>query len=468
MNSKSIALSILCIVLLFPGMAQAGLFERITGGTVTWRQTPPVPKQDKAEPDQEVAPSSDQTDESLSQEEIPAEESEAGTAAPATDFWRTAPAKAKLIDERFEPILLIRSAFVYTFRDKHTDTDPATGDDVEVDSQKMDPSYFGHRNGFVLENVELGAQGRFNESGLYYKAKFELVPREKNGSPSEEYLKDAYFGWDLFKVFDVRAGRMKTPFSQANLKSTSETLFIYKPNLYALTPKRQLGFRLSAGDPWKVVRLTGGVFNSVKFAAEQMKKTKQLLYAGRVDLDVAQLLDETTAIRSGFSKSGTKDSWLWDFEFTIGGSYATTAEKYLTSVEYRWMGFDARLHLFIFTLEGEYVVNDYYFPNATATGGDDATQGWGWHADFVVHAWPGILDLAFRIDRMQGDDVTHGFARNPDIDDLAPQKKRWLTGGLKVYVMDRVRLDLNYIHREELEGYNYDNDMIVTMIQFDL
>jgi len=365
------------------------------------------------------------------------------------------PRQPKLLDERYDPILLVRTVFVSTAEDQHYETN-ADDKKVLVDSSKMDTSLYGHREGFVLENVEIGLKGRFNKYGLYYKAKFDLVPKEKNGNRSSDYLKDAYLGWDYYSVFDIRVGRMKLPFSQANMTSTSKRNLVYAPNLNTLIPKRQIGGLIAISDPWQIATLTGGIFNSAKQSIQQMSSLQQLMYVGRFDLDVGNILKVANAN-------------FMNFNFKLGANIAFTKQNYDPPTKHRWIGFDAKLSLYIFTVTGEYLIKDYYLEGVTP---DDllANRAYGWHADLTVHAWPGVIDFTARIEESDGDDAdeVHGFNPTFPMDEVVKQKKRWISFGTTVHFTKWSKMSLNYIIREELEGYNLENDVILGMIQIDI
>jgi hypothetical protein len=365
----------------------------------------------------------------------------------------TPPAKKMILDERYEPIVLLRTIYVSTFEDTIEEKD-SQGGVLELNSFDMDPSIYGHREGFVIENVELGMKGRFNDSGIYYQSKFELVPREKNGSISSDYLKDAYVGWSKYTVFSAQAGRMKIPFSQANLVSTADQALIYKPTLDVLSPKRQLGVQASVSDPWQIVRVSGGAFNSVQLAIQQLKKTDQLMYVGRGELNVDNIL-------------GTAGASFLDFELRLGSSIAHTKENFDPSTEHRWMGADGRFHLWRFTVEGEYLLKNFYTP-PDLEGKMELQHGKGWHADLTVMAWPKVIDVTGRIEQIDGDEVERGFSSTLSIDELSLQKKRWITGGLTFHITDQALLEFNYVHRQELEGFSFGNDVLLGMAQFDL
>jgi hypothetical protein len=359
--------------------------------------------------------------------------------------------KARTMDSRFDPIFKVQTIFVHTRKDAYTLTLPDESV-VNLDSTRMDPSRFGHRRGFVLEKVEFGFKGRFNRSGLYYRFMGDLVPKEKDGNRSDDYLRDAYVGWDRYRMIDVRVGRMKIPFSQANMK---DPLFIYNANLDALTPKRQLGAQLELSDPWKALRLRGAVVNSVKQAQEQIKEYEQLMYVGRVDLNFANVLG-IWGLRPG------------DLDINFGVNYARTEEHFDPRAEHRWFGADLRLHFALLTVEAEYVSIDYYTePNLD--GSQDAHRGYGYHVDVALHTWPGVVDLAFRWDRSDGSrELVQGFSSTLSTDELVAQGKEWFVYGLRWFVDNRTTLELNYVNRRQMEGYTFNSDVFLVMLQYQL
>lgn len=374
--------------------------------------------------------------------------------APARAAEPEAAGAPSLFDERARPIALVRTLYVTTFEDRIT-VSPSGGAAVEIDSARMDPCPFGHREGFVLENVEFGLKGRFASSNTYYQLKMELVPREKDGNRSSDWLKDAYAGWAPLPWLDLRAGRMKVPYSQANLVGTEDQVLVNKPTLDLLSQKRQLGFQAGFSDPWRVASLRGGVFNSVSQAFEQMRSGDQLLYVARLDLRVQNLL---AALGAGVD----------DLEVNLGANVAWTTRNYDPPSEHRWVGADLRLHWWRFTLEGEVLALDYYLEPDPVTGAEEAERGWGWHADLDVALWPAGLSLAARVEQMDGDSLVRGQSSTLSIDELSRQKRLWVTAGLRYALTRNVRVDVNYVHRREQEGYSFDNDVLLGMVQFAL
>ncbi len=361
--------------------------------------------------------------------------------------------KTSFLDGLIQPVLSVRTLATWTHVDRATIT-TADGKTLTVSSDKMDPSQFGHRTGFILDSAEIGLKGRHQMSGVYYQLKAELIPREKDGNRSSDYLKDAYVGWNLFPWMDLRVGRMKVPISQANMKSSDKSLLIQSPTLDTLITKRQIGAYVTVGDPWQVFTLTGGVFNSSGLAVEQIRRSTQLQYAARAELRLHRLLN------------AVKVKAL-DFEATLGGSFSWVKENFDPPTEHRWMGADLHLHAWLFTIEGEFVVKDFYTESPGAAG-RKADRGWGWHADLQIQAWPGLLDLACRIESMDGDSVIRGAGATQSIDELAKQKKMWVTAGISLKVTNEARVDVNYVHRIEKEGISFNNDMAVVLFQYAL
>ncbi len=369
----------------------------------------------------------------------------------AESLPRPAPALSlSFFDGLLQPILLVRTIYSTTLEDE-TSVETSDGRTIPVRSRSADPSLYGHREGFLLDSAEFGLKGRHRNSGLYWAIKAELIPREKDGNRSSDYLKDALMGWNLYPWMDIRVGRMKVPISQANMKPTEQGLLVFQPTLDLLVPKRQLGAQVTVGDPWQVLAVTGGIFNSTGLAVEQIRRSDQIAYTARAEVRLHRLLK---ALKSN----------PLDMEFTLGGSFAWVKEAFDPPTEHRWLGADMRFHLWLFTVEGECMFKDFY----TSPPGDSsrrADRGWGWHLDLQVAVWPGILDLTGRVEAGDGDRAVRGSGTSLSIDETSKQKRLWVTGGVSLHLAEQVRLDLNWIHRREEEGLSFDNDMFVALLQ---
>ncbi len=357
----------------------------------------------------------------------------------------------KIFDSRFEPIMLVRTSFSYTYEEKY-EVKLEDGRTLTLNSANMDASQYGHKFGPALESVEIGMKGRYQSSGFYYLIKQELTPREKDGNRSSDYLKDAYVGWNKFTIGDISAGRMKVPFSQANMKSTEKGNLIYTPLLDVLTPKRQVGYKLSLSDPYKVLKFTYGLYTSISFASELIKKSDQMMYTYRFDISGNNLLKLFNIIYR-------------DLHLNIGLNAATTKMSYSTQTENLYLGADLNFHLYIFSIEAEYLIKNFYQP-PLPDGTLKSDKGWGWHIDLIVHIWPNIIDLIARVEEMDGDKEERGKNTSLPIDELVQQKKHWTTLGITTHLSNQVKLQLNYIQRGELEGYRFDNNVLIGLVQF--
>ena len=360
----------------------------------------------------------------------------------------TPPTKKKLIDPLFEPIFLLRLSYVttesYRFVDE-TKQERKSGDVLRT--------FLGYREGFVLENFEIGFKGRHNETGVYYGGKLELVPREKDGTKDEgDFLKEVYVGWNYYSLADIQVGRIKVPIGQQLQKPTTEMPFTYAPLLDTLLPKRLLGARLNLSDPFKVLTISLGAFNTVKQPYEQLPDSKHLLLASRAELDVSNLM---SALGAGYDRV---------FRLKFGGSFAQAKENYDPRTQMRYYGFDAHLDLFLLTVEYEYLFKDYYGEGEEA---NKALKGRGWHADATVHAWPNVLDLSLRYEEADNNTSTH-MDYASDVSEAIKQKKRWVSAGLMLHATKQIDVAFNYIHRGEAEGRALHNDAFVTSLQFNL
>lgn len=341
-------------------------------------------------------------------------------------------------DPTFEPVALLRTSLIHT--DSAVSTLQLGAKSVVLDTAKADPSPFGFRRGFVLENGQFGFKGTFADSGLYYGVRVEMVPREKDGNRSADYLRDAFAGWRGLDLLDVKLGWQKVAFSQANLKSTQDMALPYAPVFDLLSPQRLLGVTVAGHDPDERVRLTLGAYNSVKQAVEQMRDYDQLLGSARLEVNIDKFLGKDAG-----------------FQWRIAANGMYVKQYFDPRAEHRWMGADTRATWRFLQAEAEAVVLDYY-TEAGSDGTQKAQRGWGWHADLTGQLWSDVLSLTGRIESMDGDDLVRGTSTQLTIEELSRQKKRWVTVGLGWKPGPQARCVLAYIHRTELEGLSLAND----------
>lgn len=392
-----------------------GLYEALTAGTIRW---------------------------------IPYDMWDKPAKRPMAEMLLTPAFEKKYVSPYFEPMVMLRTLYVTTLEDSWVDERGR-----ERSSTELRRTFFGHREGFVLENMEIGIKGRVNNVGIHYGLVLEAVPREKDGTKSEgDYLKEVWVGWNKYSVFDVKVGRIKVPISQANLKSTHDQPLVYKPLLDTLLPKRLIGASATLCDPWGIAKLHGGVFNTAKEAHEQLFSTESLMYAGRLELAVDRIFD-VAGINTGRF-----------FNLSLGASIAYSKNNYDPRTEMRYLGLDAHLDLYIFTMEGEVLFKDYY---GEGTQEDNAYRGMAWHFDFTARVWPTVMDLTFRIEEADNNnELVIDFADTAGM--AMDQNKMWMSFGLMIHAARQFDLSFNYVIRREAEGREFNNDMFLGLAQFHL
>lgn len=347
----------------------------------------------------------------------------------------TEPTAAKFVDARIEPTVLLRTSIVASSHG------PVTVNGAQQDSNAIDPSQFGYRQGFVLENAQFGLRGRFAESGLHYAVQMELVPRDKAGNRTADYVRDAYVGWNRFNFLDIKLGYQKVPFSQANLKSTAEMLLPYAPTFDTFTPLRQLGMTAAMQDPGQRVKLTLGAFDSTKQASEQMQDPKQVMMVGRAEVNVDKLV-------------GLGSDWRW----RIAASGAYTKQYFDDGQQRLWFGVDTRARFRFLELEAELVQLQFALAKL-ADGSQPVHTGMGWHVDLTGWVLADKLSVTGRFEQMDGDTDPKAIDGSSLLaDTIVRQKKQWITVGVGYSLMPGARCVAAYMHRTELEGLTLDND----------
>jgi len=375
-------------------------------------------------------------------------------AAASTDpLLLTPPPSVRLFDARFEPVGATRFSIVHTLaKVQYAKVD---GAEHRVDSADAPRTLFGHRRGFVLDSVQLGAEGRFHDLGLYYSSRVELFPRAKTGQGSSDYLNEALLGWNRYTVFNIQLGQMALPFGRAAQLQPTQRPMSFSPTLDALVPERQLGLVIDGGDPWGAVRLYAGAHHALLRDGDALDDFDRLVVTGRLELRIDRLLRALRA-HPGL-----------DFQLTLGGSVAWVSRHLSPETEHRWVGADLQLRLWRFTVGAEFVIKDFYF-EPLPTDSSRPQRGWGWHTDLSVVLVPTWLDLSVRVEESDGDEEVRGATGALDTMEGALQRKRWFTAGLTLHLADHGAVLVHYIHRQELEGLELHNDVFLVTFQGEL
>jgi hypothetical protein len=298
------------------------------------------------------------------------------------------------------------------------------------------------KEGFRVRRARFGFGGRILKDVSYYLAVDlkDTVLAAFGGDRGSEIL-DASLTWDRFKALQVTVGLDKVPLSVFQLMSSSRLEVIERPltsNL--LAPSRRVGLTLSGVVPTGRIgqlHYVAGVFNG----SEGVTTGNRLagISAGAY-LQYALFPPPRRLVPTAVGLS-------------LGGAYmyddgpAVTAHR--ASAHLQFQGYQTRLMTeFLYEKSS---------PKAAPTGEPEAGQVTrkGIAADLTVFVWKPYLQLAFRYEYFFDNELLPTFGQ-----------QRLLTGGLNVYFYgDRLKLQVNYIRRDEVSGPAVDNDIAFAQIQ---
>jgi hypothetical protein len=324
---------------------------------------------------------------------------------------------------------------------------------LHLDPRDSDPSPFGHREGFVLENAQFAVQGGRGspEKGgaVRWELRLELVPREKDGNRDNDFVRDAWVDLCLHPLARLRLGWQRTGLSQANLTPAAARVLPYQPTFDLFVPLRQLGATLELKLQNNAARLTIGAYNSVKSAIEQLRGWGQALASARLEVDLERLA-------RGLQHAGVR--------WRVGLNGAWTPEHFDPQTEHRWAGIDTHVRWGRLDLRAEALLLDFMAGDVLDTGVRPAMRGWGWHVDLGWQLLRDRLLLVGRLEESDGDDLVRGYSPSLSVQDRALAHKRWLSGTLAWQQGRYLRWSLTYIHRGELEGFELDNDVVLATL----
>jgi hypothetical protein len=369
----------------------------------------------------------------------------AGMAAPAYAEEVAAPAiAAPVAPDRIEfgkawqPTAFLRTSWIET---RATSREViVAGKKSVLDPRQADPSPFGYRRGFIIENAQIGMKGEL-PSGVYYHGNVEFVPREKDGNRSPDYLRDAFAGARYKKWLDVRLGWQRAQYSQANLKGGATMTLPYAPTFDFLMPQRLMGVSVMGSEPGERVRLVLGAYNSAKQSGEQMRDLKQLMTTARVEVQVDKFF------------AAQKD-WSW----RLGTNIAMVEAHFDPPTQHRWFGVDTRARWKFLSLEAEWTVLDFFQPKLL-DGTEKADRAFGWHVDLRGEIPTTRFGITARVEEMDGDEATRGTGTSLNIEDLSRQHKRWITVGVDMAPTALTRCIAAFMVRQELEGLERDDNV---------
>jgi hypothetical protein len=301
------------------------------------------------------------------------------------------------------------------------------------------------RDGFRIRRARLGVSGQLKKN-FQYGIELDLIDEDSGGNA----LLDAFVTYKPAEFAWVQVGAGKLPYSRVLMISSGDMQFIERPawvNTEAVTRQNML-------DPGRQVGITvGGRVSLFNYAAG--------VYNGSPGFSVGDLNDGLLYIvRLGAGQGNFLGSEA-DFERT-GVRWMVGLNGYLDQdpeADVHGGGVDLGLKLFGFSFHAEALwaksvpVTRPESTNATL----DEFERWGMYvqAGYLYPLCFGGLELAGR------------FAIMDENIRVENEGDLWeLTVGLNAYLFEnQLKLMLNYVKREEMEGASLENDSILVMMQ---
>jgi hypothetical protein len=301
------------------------------------------------------------------------------------------------------------------------------------------------RDGFRIRRARLGMSGQLKKN-FEYGLELDLIDEDSGGNA----LLDAFVTFKPVEFAWVRVGAGKLPFSRALMISSGDMQFIERPawvNIEAVTgsnmldPGRQVG--IAVGGRVSLFNYSAGVYNgSPGFSVGDLNDG--LLYVVRLGAGQGDILgSEADFARTGLRWSVGLNGYLdQDPEADVRGG-----------------GMDLGVKIFGFSFHAEALWAKSVpvtRPESTSSTLDEFER-WGMYvqAGYLYPLSFGGLELAGRFAMMD---------ENIRVDN---EGDLWeLTVGLNAYLFEnQLKLMLNYMKREEMEGTSLENDSILVMMQ---
>ncbi len=314
------------------------------------------------------------------------------------------------------------------------------GDDANVDSGEV-----MSRDGFRIRRARLGVAGRVSED-WHYELELDLIDEDNGGNA----LIDANIKYQPIEWVWIRAGAGKPGFSRTLSTSSGDMQFMERPfwvNLERATDTHMLDLDhqvgLSAGGQVSLFSYEVGVFNgSPGFSKGDMNDG--LLYVLRLGVGMGEMGKTEADLERG------------DFRWKLGLSGYVNHDA---AAEYRGAGVDFSFKVIGISFYAE-AVWAKGIPNVASeyvTSELDETERWGMYAQAGYMLPFDFMDLELAARFAIMDDAVH-------IDD---EGDLWeLTAGINAYFLgDIIKVMINYVRREEMNGRPIDNDMAAAMLQ---
>jgi phosphate-selective porin len=307
------------------------------------------------------------------------------------------------------------------------------GDEAALDFD--DPA---DTEGFRVRRARFGFGGTlFGDWGFYLAADLkDAVVAAQGGDQGNEIL-DATIEWRRFAFARVTAGVDKVPFSALALLSSSRLLLIERPlMLRHIVPERRVGLTVE-GDLWRVQYAAGlyngsdGVTSGNRLAGLSGAAHVQLHILGKPQTFVPHKL-----------------------RVSLGGGYMYEDGP---AVDSHRASANLLVELYRTRLQAEYLWMQTS-PDTEPTGGPieaGDTSRWGVAGELSAFVWKELVQVAVRYEYYR------------DLEDLPTfGTQQLITGGVNIYLYrDSIKLQLNYINRDERDGPKVENDIGYAQLQ---
>jgi hypothetical protein len=310
-------------------------------------------------------------------------------------------------------------------------------------------------DGFGLQNARLVFEGDWETRGRM-NLEIATVPNVE--------LVEVEFAFEPVSNLLLRVGRIRVPFARQALTSESKMQFVGRTDSLKYTPGRQLGAAIRyeptiGGSPWFGLDL--GVFNgeSSEERAPINNIDEQFLVAARVR--VSPLGERVPLSEGDLRAPGERSRLLLELGATTSyesrGENNGNYEDRRTSADVAALYRGASLYAQAVLVDRDFRADDVD-PDFTATGfsvqvGYFAPLPWVERHLELAGRYE-VFDPSAATDASRDADLRAPQAGSGPARPEGSQARSILTGGVNLYLQGHdLKLQLNYIHREELEDW---------------
>jgi len=286
--------------------------------------------------------------------------------------------------------------------------------------------------GFRIRRARFGFGGSLHNHWKYY-----LAVDMRDAVVGGNEVLDAKIAWTRFAFAQVSLGVDKVPFSFFNLQSSSRLELIERPiTVQMITPDRRVGATVL------------GEFYNLQYAVGLYNGSDGVIQ-GNTMAGIA------AAAQVQYHIFGKPEEFVpGPFRLSLGGGFMYNDGAAVDAV--RASG-HLDMRIFRIRLQGEFLWE------STTTDQDPAVQPtqagdvkrWGAVGELTVFLWQEYIQMAIRYEYLNDNNVYSTMG-----------SQQIFSGGLNGYLFKhKLKLQLNYTHRQEIDGISIDNDIAFAMIQ---